>query len=160
MARRDRPSVWASFREGFEETRRPGGTGNGERKARPSSPWAPFPLIELTVLVGIVMIVWGFVSGSTRGWILVGGGVTLGIIAGLDTSIREHFAGYRSHASLLAGFAAVVVLGVGFFALADEPWGWVVSFGTGSAVFVTLFIWLTSRFAKRAAKTQPDDGEK
>ena len=36
-------------------------------------------------------------------------GVALASLAGLDTAVREHFAGYRSHSSLLAGMAAVLV---------------------------------------------------
>jgi len=41
----------------------------------------------------------------------------LGSLAGLELSIREHFAGYRSHTTLLAGVAAFVAVVVTFFAL-------------------------------------------
>ena len=36
---------------------------------------------------------------------LIGTGLALGSLAGLELSIREHFAGYRSHTLLLAGAA-------------------------------------------------------
>ena len=35
-------------------------------------------------------------------------GFALGALGGLDTSVREHFAGYRSHTLVLAAFPAVV----------------------------------------------------
>ena len=34
----------------------------------------------------------------------------------MEVAIREHFAGYRSHTTLLAGFVFVVVVGVLFYA--------------------------------------------
>ena len=33
----------------------------------------------------------------------------------MEVAIREHFAGYRSHTTLLAGFVFVVVVGVFFY---------------------------------------------
>ena len=44
-------------------------------------------------------------------------GITLGSLAGLELSLREHFAGYRSHSTVLAGVPAVLIAGVGFFLL-------------------------------------------
>jgi Kef-type K+ transport system membrane component KefB len=37
-------------------------------------------------------------------------GLALGALAGLEVSIREHFAGYRSHTALLAGAVGIAVL--------------------------------------------------
>jgi hypothetical protein len=77
---------------------------------RPQTPWHPFPLVEIAVLVGVVMIVVGFLSkDSTRGRTLLAFGLTLGALGGLDTAVREHFAGYRSHTFVLAGFPAVAL---------------------------------------------------
>jgi len=84
---------------------------------RPKAPWHPFPLVELSILVGIVLIVLGlFVVEGGRGRILLVFGLALGSLGGLDTALREHFSGFRSHSSLLAGVPAVVVAGVLFFA--------------------------------------------
>ena len=84
---------------------------------RPPAPWGSFPLIELTVLVGIVMLILGFaVFEGERRTILIGTGLLLGSIGGLDLSIREHLAGYRSHTMVLAGVPAIAVLALLFYA--------------------------------------------
>lgn len=81
-----------------------------ERPERVNAPWHPFPLVELSVLVGIVCIVIGLLSSDeTHGRVLLALGVSLGALGGLDTSLREHFAGYRSHSLVLAAFPAVAV---------------------------------------------------
>jgi hypothetical protein len=42
-------------------------------------------------------------------------GLALASLAGLETALREHFNGYRSHSTLLAGVPAVVaVTALGF----------------------------------------------
>lgn len=88
---------------------------------RPPAPWGNFPLVELCVLAGLIMLILGFffVSGD-RGPILIAAGLALGSIGGLDLSIREHFSGYQSHTLLLAGVPAVIVLGALFYIGPDE----------------------------------------
>jgi hypothetical protein len=77
---------------------------------RPKAPWHPFPLVELSVLVGIICIVVGLLSSDdTYGRVLLALGFALGALGGLDTAVREHFAGYRSHTLVLAAFPAVAV---------------------------------------------------
>jgi hypothetical protein len=69
------------------------------------------PLVEIAVLVGIVCLVVGFFSrDSTRGRTLLVLGFALGSLGGLDTALREHFAGYRSHTLVLAAAPAVVAM--------------------------------------------------
>jgi hypothetical protein len=81
-----------------------------DRPERLNAPWHPFPLVELSVLVGIVCIVVGlFENDETHGRILLALGVSLGALGGLDTSLREHFGGYRPHSLVLAAFPAVAV---------------------------------------------------
>jgi uncharacterized membrane protein len=63
--------------------------------------------VELCVLLALVLGVLGFVQGGRRGFVLLGCAMVLGSLAGLEVSIREHFAGYRSHSSVLAGAVAV-----------------------------------------------------
>jgi hypothetical protein len=77
---------------------------------RPRAPWAPFPLVELAVLVALVLLIAGFAVRGHRGTLMIGAGLVLGTLAGLELSIREHFAGYRSHTALLAGAVAVAVV--------------------------------------------------
>jgi hypothetical protein len=75
----------------------------------PKAPWSPFPLVELCILAALVLIGVGILThGSHRGALLACG-IALACLAGLELSIREHFAGYRSHSALLAGAAAVAV---------------------------------------------------
>lgn len=85
-------------------------TYTSRREDAPPAPWAPFPLTELTILLSIVLLVWGFAfaTGDRRA-VLLGGGFILVTLSAGELSFREHFAGYRSHSSLLAGLVAVVV---------------------------------------------------
>ena len=79
------------------------------REEAPKAPWHPFPLVELCVLVGIVVIVIGLTSDGERRLTLLMAGVALASFAGLEVTVREHFAGYKSHSTLLGGLSAVVV---------------------------------------------------
>jgi hypothetical protein len=77
---------------------------------RPKPPWHPFPLVEIAVLVGLVCIGVGlFTRDAAYGRTLIALGLAMGALGGLDTSVREHFAGYRSHTLVLAAFPAVAV---------------------------------------------------
>lgn len=76
------------------------------RDERPQAPWGSFPLSELTVLAGIVILVGGFAAGL--GTLAIAVGITLAALGGLELAVREHFAGYRSHSALLALACAVL----------------------------------------------------
>jgi hypothetical protein len=84
---------------------------------RPPPLWAPFPLTELLVLAGIVLMVWGFLEGGgSAANAKLAAGLAVASIAGLELAIREHVTGFRSHTTLLAGATAIVtilVLGLG-----------------------------------------------
>jgi hypothetical protein len=86
---------------------------------RPPAPWGSFPLVEIVVLVALVMLAIGFFSGGDRSPVLLATGLALGSLAGLELSVREHFAGYRSHTLLLAGSVGVAVMALLFYALPD-----------------------------------------
>jgi hypothetical protein len=105
---------------------------------RPKAPWHPFPLVELCVLVGIVLIVLGLIVGfdSDRGQLALVCGVLLASLGGLDTAVREHFNGYRSHSSVLAGLPGVVAAAALFFARA--PW---IAVAVGAALVFGLAFW-------------------
>lgn len=66
------------------------------------------------MLAGIVALVVGVVSQNPTA---IGIGVVLAGLGGLEVSVREHLAGYRSHTTLLAGVVFVLVTG-GLFYLA------------------------------------------
>jgi hypothetical protein len=77
--------------------------------ARPKPPWHPVPLIELSVLAGIVLIVIGFINyENSQGRLAIIFGVALASLAGLDTALRDHLSGFRSHSALLGTIPAVV----------------------------------------------------
>jgi hypothetical protein len=82
------------------------------RRARmseaPKAAWSPFPLTELVILLALVMLALGFLSGGDRRGILIGVGLVLASLGGGELALREHFAGYRSHTSLLAGLAGFI----------------------------------------------------
>jgi hypothetical protein len=103
---------------------------------RPKTPWHPFPLVELAILVGLGLIVLGFLNkDSTHGRTLLAFGLTLGALGGLDTSVREHFSGYRSHTLVLAAFPAVAAAAI--LAVAGLPA--IVVPGVALLVFVAAF---------------------
>jgi hypothetical protein len=112
----------------------------------PKAPWHPFPLVELAVLLGVGMIVAGFLSDGRRQRILLVAGIVLAALSGLEVSVREHFAGYRSHTTLLAGSATVAVI-VPLTLLARVPQGAVLA--AAVAVFGLAFYLLRGAFARR-----------
>jgi hypothetical protein len=93
--RAERDAAWRA-----PAVRRPAGS------ERPPAPWGSFPLSELVILLGIVVMVWGFLSGADRGEERVAGGLLLASLGGGELALREHLGGYRSHSALLAGVAA------------------------------------------------------
>ena len=115
----------------------------------PPAPWGSFPLVELCVLAGIVMLILGFVVGGSRGPILIAAGLALGSIGGLELSIREHFAGYRSHTMVLAGVPALIVLGLLFY-LAPAGLPQLARAAIAIAVFVIAALVLTKAFSSRS----------
>ena len=86
--------------------------GASSRRARldeaPKAPWAPVPLTEGTILLGLVILLVGMAGGRSNRALLIAFGLSLVTLATVDLSLREHLAGYRSHSSLLAGVAALV----------------------------------------------------
>src|SRR5437764_6279495 len=87
--------------------KRPHRRGRASIEDRPPPPWGNFPLVELLVLAAIGLFVAGLIVRGQRGGVMVVCALVLGALAGVELSIREHFAGFRSHSSLLAGLVAV-----------------------------------------------------
>jgi len=85
---------------------------------RPSAPWGDFPLSEIVIFIGILLLIAGFFVPPPQGFVMIAVGLALGSLAGLELAIREHFAGYRSHTLLLAAGVGVPVFGVLFIVTA------------------------------------------
>jgi len=114
----------------------------GSVEERPPAPWGDFPLAELTILAGIVMLAIGAIGGHPTA---LGVGVVLASLGGLEVAVREHFAGYRSHTTLLAGTLFVLVVG-GLFYLAGLILA--ICLGVGAAAFLAAFVALRRAFQK------------
>jgi hypothetical protein len=112
----------------------------------PKAPWHPVPLVELSVLIGIVLIVIGVLSEGDRRPILLFSGLALISVASLELAIREHFAGYRSHSTLLA---AVVGIGAAAALFPTSVPGEVLTV-VGLAAGAAAFFLLRRAFAARA----------
>lgn len=90
----------------------------GVKQEEPPAPWGSFPLMELSVLAGLILIVIGAITSNLT---QLGIGLALGSLGGLELSIREHFAGYRSHTTLLAGVVFVFATGLTYFFAGSIP---------------------------------------
>jgi hypothetical protein len=116
---------------------------------RPDAIWAPFPLTEIGMAVGIVVFLAGFATGGARGaWLLAIGIVMLAVVVA-ELCLREHFAGFRSH-SLLLGLLAVTVVHTGVVLLVTSAWHGPLVLVLDLAVAGGVAWWLQGRF--RAAQ--------
>ena len=106
---------------------------------RPPAPWGSAPLAELVILAGIVSLAIGAIGGHPTAIAL---GVALAGLGGLEVAIREHFAGWRSHTTLLAGAAFVLVTGLVLYAAHQIL---AVALAVGAVAFAVVFY-----FARRA----------
>lgn len=79
---------------------------------RPPAPWGSFPLAELVILAGIVALIIGVIGQNPTA---IGVGVVLAGLGGMEVAIREHFGGYRSHTTLLAGAVFVISVGLVYY---------------------------------------------
>jgi hypothetical protein len=118
--------------------------GRTRPEDRPPAPWGSFPLVEVLVLIALVLLVWGFVS---RRGLVVAAGLGIGSVAGLELSIREHFAGFRSHTSLLA--AAVAFVSIVITSLLTSGGTRLIVLPIAGAVFLLAFWLLRRAFMRR-----------
>lgn len=110
---------------------------------RPPAPWGDFPLSEIVIFIGILLLIPGFFIPPPRGFVMIAVGLGLGSLAGLELSLREHFAGYRSHTLLLSAAVGVPVFGVLFVATKISPAicvaAGLVAFGGTAWMFASAF---------------------
>jgi uncharacterized integral membrane protein len=102
------------------------------------------PLAELVILAGIIALVIGIVGQNPTA---IGVGVALAGLGGMEVAIREHFAGYRSHTTLLAGAVFVFTVG-GLVYLAHQILA--LCLGIGAVAFAIVFF-LARRAFQRAS---------
>lgn len=124
--RQQQPAAQAAKRAGPDQLAEPAGrakpaesrrraahmAGAAERriKQRPPAPWDPFPLAELGIFLGMIVMAAGVFASGQLGKGLLAAGLALVAMGALDTMLREHFNGYRSHAGTLAGMLALLAL--------------------------------------------------
>ena len=73
---------------------------------RPPSPFGGIPVAEISILIGVVVLVIGLFNHATVALI---GGVVICLFGVVEVTTRAHFSGYRSHTVLLAAIPAVAV---------------------------------------------------
>ncbi|TMM11086.1 MAG: hypothetical protein E6G00_05645 [Actinobacteria bacterium] len=117
---------------------------------RPPAPWGSFPLVELVVLLAIVLFVLGLIVGGARGSVMLTAAFVLGSLAGLELSIREHFGGFRSHTTLLAGVAAFAAMAITYFAAGRGTLARTLLVPVAGLVFVIGFWLLRQAFKRRS----------
>ena len=94
------------------------------------------------MLAGIVTLAIGAIGGHPTA---IGVGVVLAGLGGLEVSVREHFAGYRSHTTLLAGLVFVLVTG-GLFYLGGLVLA--ICLAVGAVAFIAAFLTLRRAFQR------------
>jgi hypothetical protein len=113
----------------------------------PAPPWGSFPLTELVILLGIVLLFAGYFVDPPRGTVMLGTGLTLAALGGLELSVREHFAGYRSHTLLLAGAVGVATVAVLVIVAKVKP---AIAVPCGAAAFLPAAWALGVAFRRRS----------
>lgn len=114
---------------------------------RPAAPWGRFPLSELIILLGIVLILWGAFRGDDGQETLLAG-LVIAALGGGELALREHLGGYRSHSMLLAGVAAFVAVTIVALGLGPVKVWLLVILGAG--VFAATFYGMRELFKRRS----------
>jgi hypothetical protein len=110
---------------------------------RPPSPFGGLPVSEVAILAGAIALIVGF---ANRGGPVLVVGVVVCALGVLEFTGREHFSGYRSHATLLAA-VVVVALESAVVALVGVPRQRFVLLLVMVPAWAVLFWLLRKRFA-------------
>lgn len=123
------------------------------RDEAPKPIWAPFPLVELGIVLGLVFAVAGLIWGGPQGRTLLGCGVAVVCLASLELAIREHVTGFKSHSALLALVPAAVTMTLLSTVIelpVDAGARRLVNLGVTVAVFLISFLALREVFRRRS----------
>jgi hypothetical protein len=105
--------------------------------------WGTFPLTEIVIFIGVILLIAGFFTPPPQGFVMIAVGLALASLAGLELSIREHFAAYRSHTLLLSAAIGVPLFGALFVATKLNPGicvaAGLVAFGGAAWLFASAF---------------------
>jgi hypothetical protein len=154
-SRKQRPEAGSASTRAERDARRAQAAARPQRRTgreAPPAPWGSFPLTELVVLFALVLGVIGFIRFEHQtGKVMVAAAMCLGSLGGLEVSIREHFAGFRSHTSLLAASCAVASM-ILISVIAGEAGLAVLALvvGVGVLVFVLAFYGFRQAFVRRS----------
>jgi len=143
QARARTPAATASTdRAAPEARRRPSRLEVRAGVPRPDAIWAPFPLTEIGMAVGIALFALGFFADAP-GLFLAGVGVLVVVVA--ELCLREHLSGFRSH-SLLLGLLPVAVVHLGIVYASGTSWRGPLAMAVDLALAGALAWWLQRRF--------------
>jgi hypothetical protein len=117
--------------------------------ARPDAIWAPFPLTEIGMGVGLVLFLIGFAGAPAV--LFAGVGVLVVVVA--ELCLREHFAGFRSHSILLA-MLPVTTVHLGLVVIGDVTWRGPIALALDLAIAAALALWLHGRFATAQSRAR------
>jgi len=124
----------------LERDRQSGERVLGKVGERPPSPFGGLPVSELLIFAGAVAVVVGWIGNAKPALIVGLAVVALGVI---EFTAREHFSGYRSHTTLLAGIPTVAVV-AGVIATVGSHTTRGVVLGLAVPIFAGLF-WVLRR---------------
>jgi hypothetical protein len=122
----------------------------------PPNPFGGVPVSEIAICAGAAALIIGLVSASPVPVVV---GVVVCTLAVAEFSAREHFAGYRSHTTLLAAIPAVGI-GIAMIALFGGSLHRGPLLLAVVPVFLILFVYLRRRFqtARQARVVKPPVG--
>jgi hypothetical protein len=125
----------------------------GTEGERPPSPFGGLPISEVAIFAGIVGAAVGLIEGGGPALIV---GLIVCLLGVVEVTAREHFSGFRSHTSLLAGIPAVVA-GIAVISLFGQPSQRLIVLGVAVPVYGLLFWLLRKRFrrARQARVARP-----
>ncbi len=125
----------------------------GTEGERPSSPFGGLPISEVAIFAGIVGVAVGLIQGGGAALIV---GLIVCLLGVVEVTAREHFSGFRSHSSLLAGIPAVGA-GIAVIALFGQSRQRLIVLVVAVPVYGLLFWLLRKRFrrARQARVARP-----
>jgi len=136
-----------------DRERRRGERTLGTAGERPPGPFGGLPVSEIAIFAGFVALVVWLIRGGTGTLIA---GITACALGVIEVTAREHFSGYRSHSTLLAGIPAIAS-GIAMVELTGERRGNAPMLAVAIPVFAILFWILRKRFmiARQARLARP-----